>query len=55
MANLIYASIKGKKQGLISAGCSTYASTGNRFQAGHEDEIMMLSLETGISRLRHLG
>ncbi|MFG1174577.1 Hcp family type VI secretion system effector [Erwiniaceae bacterium CAU 1747] len=55
MANLIYAVIKGKKQGLISAGCSTYSSIGNLYQAGHEDEIMVLSLETEISRAQHVN
>ncbi|CDG17181.1 Putative Haemolysin co-regulated protein (Putative Hcp) (fragment) [Xenorhabdus doucetiae] len=34
MSYLIYLSLKGKKQGLISAGCSTPESIGNRYQAG---------------------
>ncbi len=32
MSNLIYATIKGKNQGLISAGCSTFDSIGNKYQ-----------------------
>lgn len=50
MANLIYVSVKGKKQGLISAGCSTFDSIGNKYQSEHENEIMVLGYEHGISR-----
>ncbi|MDR0219626.1 MAG: Hcp family type VI secretion system effector [Enterobacteriaceae bacterium] len=50
MANLIYATIKGKKQGIISAGCSTFDSIGNKYQAGHENEILVVSFEHEITR-----
>lgn len=50
MANMIYVSITGKNQGLISAGCSTFDSIGNRYQTGHEDQIMVHSFEHTISR-----
>lgn len=53
MANLIYLTIKGEKQGLISAGCSTYDSIGNKFQAGHTDQIMVYSLTHGINRAQN--
>ena len=43
MANHSYMTIIGKKQGLISAGCSSQDSIGNKCQAGHEDEIMVLA------------
>lgn len=43
MANLSYMTITGKKQGLISSGCSSNPSIGNKCQMGHEDEIMVLS------------
>ncbi|UVJ43859.1 Hcp family type VI secretion system effector [Pseudomonas sp. LS1212] len=43
MAIHSYMSIKGKIQGLISAGCSAQNSIGNKCQAGHEDEIMVLA------------
>lgn len=43
MANHSYMSITGKRQGLISAGCSGLSSIGNRCQIGHEDEIMILA------------
>lgn len=40
MAQPVYIKIQGSTQGLISSGASTEASIGNRYQAGHEDEIM---------------
>ncbi|NUT81334.1 Hcp family type VI secretion system effector [Pseudomonas brassicacearum] len=43
MANHSYMTISGSQQGLISAGCSTQDSIGNKCQAGHEDEIMVLA------------
>ncbi len=43
MASHSYMTITGKKQGLISAGCSGQESIGNKCQAGHEDEIMVLA------------
>ncbi|MBD2797980.1 Hcp family type VI secretion system effector [Xenorhabdus sp. 18] len=50
MSYLIYLSLKGKKQGLISAGCSTPESIGNRYQAGREDEIQVLHLSHMMTR-----
>ncbi|WP_237388506.1 type VI secretion system tube protein TssD, partial [Xenorhabdus sp. Sc-CR9] len=50
MSYIIYLSLKGKKQGLISAGCSTLESIGNRYQAGREDEIQVLNLSHMMSR-----
>jgi type VI secretion system Hcp family effector len=35
--------ITGKRQGLISAGCSGHSSIGNKCQSGHLDEIMVLA------------
>ena len=49
MANIIYMSITGNKQGLISRGASTVDSIGNKYQAGHEDEIMIFELSSNIS------
>jgi type VI secretion system Hcp family effector len=46
-----YLSITGKKQGLISAGCSSLDSIGNKCQAGHFDEIMVLSFAHNLSNL----
>ena len=43
MANHGYMSTTGKRQGLISAGCSGLNSIGNKCQIDHEDEIMILA------------
>ena len=43
MASHGYMTITGKTQALISAGCSTQDSIGNRCQTAHTDEIMVLS------------
>jgi type VI secretion system Hcp family effector len=50
MANLINLALIGKTQGLISAGCSTMDSIGNRFQQGHEDQIQVLALDYLMNR-----
>lgn len=50
MSNCTYLSLTGKTQGLISAGCSTYSSIGNRFQAGHGDQILVYSSQHDITR-----
>lgn len=54
MANLIYVKIIGQKQGLISAGCSTYDSVGNRFQSAHRDEIIVLHFDHEIVRSQNV-
>lgn len=46
-----YMSITGKRQGLISAGCSSEPSIGNRYQAAHCDEIMVLSFKQQLMNL----
>ena len=43
MANHGYMRVTGNIQGLISAGCSTQQSIGNKCQTAHMDEIMVLS------------
>lgn len=48
-----YLSLAGSVQGLISAGCSSFESIGNRHQIGHEDEIQVLSLNHTITREQH--
>lgn len=48
-----YLSLAGSTQGLISAGCSSFDSIGNRHQSGHEDEIQVLSLNGAITREQH--
>jgi type VI secretion system Hcp family effector len=55
MSHVIYLTLKGKKQGLISAGCSTLDSIGNRYQKGHEDQIQILSLDHSMSREQNVS
>lgn len=49
MASHGYLSIEGKAQGLISAGCSSIESIGNRCQTDHADEIMVLDFEHNMN------
>lgn len=53
MANYIYLTLEGKKQGLISAGCSTPESLGNRYQSVHKDQIFIFSFDHNITREQH--
>ena len=52
MAIPSYMTLTGQVQGLISAGCSTAVSVGNKMQTGHTDEIMVLSF---LHDLDHTG
>jgi len=49
MSHIVYLRINGERQGNISAGCGTEASIGNRWQLGHENEIMCLSLAQSMT------
>lgn len=53
MASHGYMTIKGKTQGLISAGCSSQMSIGNKCQHGHEDEIMVLSFSRDMANIEN--
>lgn len=48
MSSVIYMSVEGKKQGLISQSASTVESIGNKYQAGHEDEIFICSVSAPL-------
>ncbi|MBU9843855.1 type VI secretion system tube protein TssD [Rahnella ecdela] len=50
MANLIYMTLTGEKQGLISQGCGTYDSMGNKYQVSHQDQIFLLALTYSTHR-----
>ncbi|AVF36953.1 Hcp family type VI secretion system effector [Rahnella sikkimica] len=50
MANLIYLTLNGQTQGLISAGCSSLDSIGNKAQIAHLDQIMVYELSHMIAR-----
>lgn len=51
MANHGYMIVTGSQQGLISAGCSTQESIGNKCQTAHRDEIMVLSFNHGMANM----
>lgn len=55
MSNIIYLSMQGEKQGLISAGCSSIDSIGNRFQIIHKDEITVYELSNTLSRMDNIA
>jgi len=55
MANHGYMTISGKAQGLISAGCSTQDSIGNKCQPGHADEIMVLSYTHNMANIGNIN
>lgn len=48
MAHSIYMSLTGNKQDLISQGCSSIESIGNRCQLSHADQIQLLSFKHHI-------
>ena len=55
MANSIYVVVDGKEQGKISSGCSAFNSIGNKYQAGHEDQILVYAVEHAISREQNVN
>ncbi|RLM17167.1 type VI secretion system protein [Brenneria alni] len=55
MANVIYASINGNKQGLVSSGCGSLLSIGNKYQKGHEDQIFIYELTSFLERQDNLA
>ncbi|MDW6002857.1 Hcp family type VI secretion system effector [Vibrio mangrovi] len=50
MAHVAYITINGEKQGLISSGCNTKDSMGNKYQESHTDEITLLSCDHSLSK-----
>ncbi|WP_312948300.1 Hcp family type VI secretion system effector [Superficieibacter sp.] len=55
MANLIYLTLNGQIQGLISAGCSSLDSIGNKAQLAHFDQIMVMGLSHGLTRQHNVN
>ena len=55
MANHGYMTITGIIQGLISAGCSTQDSIGNKCQTAHTDEIMILSSNHNMVNIENIN
>ncbi|MGB7800712.1 Hcp family type VI secretion system effector [Buttiauxella sp.] len=55
MSNLAYLTINGKTQGLISAGCSSLDSIGNKAQVAHLDQIMVFAVTHSMSRAQNVN
>ncbi|MER1976132.1 Hcp family type VI secretion system effector [Pseudocitrobacter faecalis] len=55
MANIVYLTLKGETQGLISAGCSSLQSVGNKAQVSHRDQILVYALSHSISRVQNVN
>lgn len=55
MAGLVYLSLVGEMQGLISSGCLSQASVGNKAQVAHSDQILIYSLSHSLSRERNVN
>lgn len=55
MANPVYLTLNGDLQGLVSAGCSSQASIGNKAQIKHMDQIMVLGLSHGLTRAQNVN
>ncbi|MGV7961956.1 Hcp family type VI secretion system effector [Photorhabdus tasmaniensis] len=55
MSNLIYLTVKGQNQGLISAGCGRRDSIGIKAQNGHEDQIFVYSLQHLMTRKQNVS
>lgn len=55
MASHGYMTINGKTQGLISSGCSTQSSVGNKCQIAHRDEVMVLSYTHNMSNIGNIN
>ncbi|MGK7286437.1 Hcp family type VI secretion system effector [Buttiauxella agrestis] len=55
MANTTYLTLNGKTQGLISAGCCSLDSIGNKAQIAHLDQIMILEINHRITRINNVN
>ena len=55
MANLTYLTLNGQTQRLISGGCSSMDSIGNKAQIGRIDQIMVYSMKHTLSRAQNVN
>lgn len=55
MANSIYLTLNGQKQGLLSAGCCSLDSIGNKAQIAHLDQIMVYELNHHLTRIENVN
>ncbi|EHZ6872459.1 type VI secretion system tube protein Hcp, partial [Providencia rettgeri] len=53
-ALIIYLKLTGERQGLISRGCGTEDSIGNKFQLNHQDEIFITQYSESTSRMQNM-
>ncbi len=51
MAHIAYLKIEGETQGLISMGCNSKDSIGDRYQLSHLDEISIISADYSMDKL----
>ncbi|HAZ8272911.1 TPA: Hcp family type VI secretion system effector [Citrobacter koseri] len=47
--------LNGQAQGLISAGCASVNSIGNKSQPAHRDQIMVMTVNHGMSRVQNVN
>ncbi|HCL5250781.1 TPA: Hcp family type VI secretion system effector [Salmonella enterica] len=55
MANTMWLTLNGQTQGLISAGCASVDSIGNKSQSAHRDQIMVMTVNHGMSRVQNVN
>lgn len=55
MAGLIYLTLEGEQQGLISSGCLSLASVGNKAQIAHSDQIFIFTLAHTLTREQNVN
>ncbi|HGW5507713.1 TPA: Hcp family type VI secretion system effector [Citrobacter koseri] len=55
MANTMWLALNGQAQGLISAGCASVNSIGNKSQSAHRDQIMVMTVNHGMSRAQNVN
>lgn len=55
MSDLVYLTLNGNQQGLISAGCLAMNSVGNKAQLAHVDQIMIYALKHALSRVQNVN
>ena len=55
MANTMWLTLNGQAQGLISAGCASVNSIGNKSQTAHRDQIMVMTVNHGMSRVQNVN
>ncbi|MDM2967454.1 MULTISPECIES: Hcp family type VI secretion system effector [unclassified Citrobacter] len=55
MANTMWLALNGQAQGLISAGCASVNSIGNKSQPAHRDQIMVMTVNHGMSRVQNVN